>query len=811
MVKLNKIVLQGFKSFKNKTTILIGEGITSITGPNGSGKSNIIDAFSFVLGKNSAKALRADRMEDLIFKSDKSQSESAKVELEIDNSSGKIKVDDKILVISRKVNQQGQSIYRLNGKVETRQRILDLLREARISPDWLNIVGQGDVTKVLEMNPIERRLIIDELAGVAEFDEKKKKSEQELQKVEEILREQNLLLREREKLFQNISEEKKKVERFNELNNRLKKLKFSISKKKLDISTEKRNRFLEKEGEIEEKIRKIDSQIKDIDFDLEEKEKKVKELTENILIGSREVEVIEEQEKLKHEILSLESKIESNRREIDRLDRYLEQISEIERPKAIKFLSGKEGIVGTLGEIIKCDHKYKQAIDVALGAMRNDLIVDNFDRISSYVDYLKENKIGFARFLPLDKISSTIIEKPKRKGVIDIGINLVKFNRKFKKAVEYALGSTLVVDNLNNAKQFVNKYRIATLDGSLVERSGSVGGGYKEKVFNIDKVKEEIKNLEEENKKLGEELNFYKKKLDEVSKRREEMSSKYSGVGEEIKKVELEIKKLRDRRRKIYEQKLRLQNDLSNEKIKLARVETEIKNYQDELEEMEIFDEVEEGDIAELKERVIKCNSEISKLGPLNMRAIEEYDKYREEYENLKEKVEKIIEEKYAILKVINEIESKRKEKFMELFDMVNHNFKENYHKFTEGEGYIALEEPENIYSGLLIKAKPKGKRMLGIDSLSGGEKTITAIAFLLAIQRCKPSFFVLLDEIDATLDKDNTRKVIEVIREFSKEQQYIVITHNEGTITKSDQVYGVVSEDGISSVVGIRLKNQLR
>ncbi len=806
MVKLNKIVVQGFKSFKNKTTILIGNGITGITGANGSGKSNILDAFSFVLGKNSAKALRADKMEDLIYQSDKGQIESGKVELEIDNSEGEIKVDDKTLLISRRVNKQGQSTYRLNGKIETRQKIVDLLREARISPDGLNIVGQGDVTKVLEMNPQERRLIIDELAGLAEFDEKKKKSEQELHKVEEILKEQNLLLREREKMFQNISEEKRKVERFNELNEKLKKLKFSISKKKLDSATEKKNKLAEKEKEIEEKTKKIDEEIKQIDSQLEEQENKVKELTDNILGGSREVEVIEEQEKVKNEISSRENNIESNKREIDRLERYIEQLSEIEKPKAIKFLSDREGVLGTLNEALDCDDKYKQAIDAALGAMKNDLIVENFDKIDSYIQYLKDNKIGFARFLPLDKVQGNIIEKPKGEGVVDVGINLVKFNKKFKKAVEHALGSTLIVDNLENAKQFVNRYRIATLDGSLIERSGSVLGGYKEKTFNVNKVKEETKKVEEENKKLDEELKFYKKQLKEVTKKREEISNKYSGVGSEIKTVEDEIKKLRDKRRKIYERKLRLQNDLSNEKIKLARVETEIKNYQDELNEMELFDEVEEGEIPDLKDQISKHSSEINKLGPLNMKAVEQYDKYRDEYEKLKEKVEKIVEEKYAILKVVNEIENKRKEKFMELFNMINHEFKEIYHKFTEGEGHIALEEEDDIYSGLLIKAKPKGKRMLGIDSLSGGEKTITAIAFLLAIQRCKPSCFVLLDEIDAVLDKDNTKKVVDVVQYFSKEQQYVIITHNEVTVSKSDQIYGIVSENGVSSIVGIRL-----
>ncbi|HIE41283.1 MAG TPA: hypothetical protein EYP80_01320 [Candidatus Aenigmarchaeota archaeon] len=560
MVKLKKIVIQGFKSFKNKTAILIGDGITCITGANGSGKSNILDAFSFVLGKNSAKALRADKMEDLIFKSEKGGSESAKAELEIDNSGGEIKIDSKTIVISRKVNQQGQSTYRLNGKIETRQRILDLLREANISPDWLNIVAQGDVTKVLEMNPLERRLIIDELAGLAEFDEKKKKSEIELQKVEEILREQNLLLKEREKIFQNISEEKRKVEIFNELNEKIKRLKFSIAKKKLDTNLEKKKKLEGREKELEEKLNKIDNEINEIDIKIEENENKVSELTKNILVGSKEIEIIEEQEKVKSEILNKESRIESNKKEIKRLNRYIEQLSEIERPKAIKFLLEKKGVLGTIDKIVKCDNKYKQAIDSALGAMRNDLVVESFDKINFYIKYLKENKLGIARFLPLDKIQSIVIEKPQGDGIIDIALNLVKFDNKFRKVVEYVLGSTLVIDNLRYAEKFVNKYRIVTLDGTLIERSGSVLGGYKEQ-FNVNKIHEEMKNLEEENKKLENEIRKLKEKFKEISRRREEISFKYGGVGEEIKTIENEIKILREKRRKIYERKLRLQND----------------------------------------------------------------------------------------------------------------------------------------------------------------------------------------------------------------------------------------------------------
>ena len=809
MVKLTKLTLQSFKSFKNKTTLLIGDGITCIAGSNGSGKSNILDSFLFVLGRNSAKALRADRMEDLIYKSERGPAENAKIILELDNKDRTIKLEEDIVTIERKVNQQGQSTFRLNNKIETRQRILDLLIEARISPDGLNIVAQGDVTRVLEMTPVERRTIIDDLAGLAEFDDKKKKSETELQKVDEILKEQQLLLREREKIFQNISEEKRKVEIYNGLNEKIKRIKFSISKIKLDESLKKMNLINEKVNDFKERLTKIDEEVRETDTKIEEEENKIKDLTKDIFKGSEEVKIIEEQEKLKGEITKTENKIDSNNREKERLEKYIAQVEEIEKPKAVKFLLKKDGILGTVEQVINCDSKYKPAIDIALSSTKNNLIVNSFDKIEFYINYLKENKIGRAKFLPIDKIGRPVIDAPSGKGVIDIALNLVKFDEKFRKVVEYALGSTLVVDTLENAKPFLNTYRISTLDGSIIEKTGSVFGGYKEKGFNLNKIKEEIKTLEEENKKLKQDFNDLNKKLEEVILKRQEASNEYAGIGEDAKEKEDALKKIREKRRKLYERKLRLQSQLSDENIKIARLDVEIKNYQQELEELEIFDEIEEGTISELKDRLSSYTHEISKLGLLNMKSVREFDRYRTEYEDLKEKVEKIIEEKYSILKVIEELESRRKGKFMQLFNSVNEEFKEIYSKFTGGEGYLILEENEDIYSGLLIKARPQGKRLLGIDSLSGGEKTMTAIAFLLAIQRCKPSCFVLLDEIDAALDNENTKKIIDVVKEFSKEQQFIIITHNEVTIAQSNQVYGIVSENGISSIVGIKINRK--
>ena len=122
------------------------------------------------------------------------------------------------------------------------------------------------------------------------------------------------------------------------------------------------------------------------------------------------------------------------------------------------------------------------------------------------------------------------------------------------------------------------------------------------------------------------------------------------------------------------------------------------------------------------------------------------------------------------------------------------------------GTGNIRLEGENDIDSGLIIEASPEGKRVLNLDSMSGGEKTLTSLAFLFAIMQHYSAPFYILDEVDAALDKPNTKKIIDMIKKHSKENQFIVITHNDTTIQEADQVFGVSMEDGVSKVFGIKM-----
>ncbi len=116
------------------------------------------------------------------------------------------------------------------------------------------------------------------------------------------------------------------------------------------------------------------------------------------------------------------------------------------------------------------------------------------------------------------------------------------------------------------------------------------------------------------------------------------------------------------------------------------------------------------------------------------------------------------------------------------------------------------MEIEDNIDSGLIIEASPEGKKILNLDSMSGGEKTLTSLAFLFAIMQHYSSPFYVLDEVDAALDKANTRKIVNLVKKYSNETQFIVITHNDFTIQEADKVFGVSMESGVSKIFGIEM-----
>jgi len=827
--RITKISLHGFKSFRRRVAVPFFPGFNVFCGPNGVGKSNILDAISFVIGGTSTKALRAGRLYELIYhgNGDASPCDYASVTLWLDNSDKLFPFETPEIAIKRKINKKGMSIFKINGKTTTREKVVELLSSARINPDGYNIIMQGDVSQVIEMNPQERRGIIDEISGIAQYNEKKEKAQRNLDVVGEKLKEVEIILTERLERLQELETDRNTALKYKELREKLVRLEASLAYKKFQIEQEKYDNLEEEVKKCETEIQTVEDDIRNIDRTIETKEKRKREITEVILIRSREAGIIEEIEDVKSKIIRNKDRIESDEREIERINKTIERLTAFQERKPVLFKRGvkaildlkNSGVFGTVSDLIKVSNEYQTAIEVAGGSRLQNLIVKDTKIATECIDYLKREKIGRATFLPINRIRArglgpeqkTLLKKP---GVVGLITNLIKFDSKYSPAIQYIFGDTIIVENLGVARQLgIGNVRMVTLDGDLVEKSGAMIGGYYQKKdevsggldFGTQEYENNKKELEEEINFLRIEIGQLNKKLDELRASKEVESKEVVDLENERMKIDEELAKVALMRKELYNKRLESQTRINRLKINNARKEAELNNLKIEVEKYKDIEYIDEKP-ATLEFQIQEATSILNSLGLVNMKAIEEYDAFKGEFDELKHKYDQIKNERQAIIDMIEKIEGKKKEVFYECLRAIDNNFREAFREMANGTSSIELENPLDIESGLLIQANPAGKNMLNLDAMSGGEKALTALAFLFSVQKYKPAPFYVLDEVDAALDKVNTKRVVEMIKKLSEKEQFIVITHNDYTIKQGDRVYGISMEGGESKILGLDL-----
>ena len=231
-------------------------------------------------------------------------------------------------------------------------------------------------------------------------------------------------------------------------------------------------------------------------------------------------------------------------------------------------------------------------------------------------------------------------------------------------------------------------------------------------------------------------------------------------------------------------------------------MEEEFKQYV----EVELYTNKNEED---LKKEIWEFERMVQRLGNVNLKALEIYEKVEQEYTALVEKKNSLLKEKDEIFVMMNEIETKKKELFMNTFTIVNQQFQNMFVALsTKGQAFLEVENEGDIFSaGVSIKVRITGKKFMDIRSLSGGEKTMTALAFIFAIQEHDPASFYVFDEVDAALDKMNSDTLAKLIRKYSEKAQYIIISHNDGIIAEADTLYGVsMTADNMSKVVSLKV-----
>ncbi|WMN07031.1 chromosome segregation protein SMC [Marivirga arenosa] len=296
-----------------------------------------------------------------------------------------------------------------------------------------------------------------------------------------------------------------------------------------------------------------------------------------------------------------------------------------------------------------------------------------------------------------------------------------------------------------------------------------------------------------------------------------EIEKEYYNARGQIDEIEKQSRNIQRNKEQVDEFVMQLQNNLNETKLDLSSIKERLSvEFDIDLDKMMASEEDEEEQnsdesVEDLRAAVNKLKERMDRIGPINPMAMEAYEEIKERNDFILSQREDLRNAKESLLNTITEIDEVARTNFIEAYEKIKENFQKVFRTlFThEDECDLQLSDPDNpLESKIEIMAKPKGKRPLTINQLSGGEKTLTATSLLFAIYLLKPAPFCIFDEVDAPLDDANIDKFNNIIREFSKESQFIIVTHNKRTMSSTDVIYGVTMvELGISRVVPVDLR----
>ncbi|MCI5855934.1 MAG: chromosome segregation protein SMC [Agathobacter sp.] len=352
-------------------------------------------------------------------------------------------------------------------------------------------------------------------------------------------------------------------------------------------------------------------------------------------------------------------------------------------------------------------------------------------------------------------------------------------------------------ENLERIDREIEKYDLER--ESLVENAVAAKEDVQKKQHDIEEIQKTILACDDSAVNL-------EKELKENQEKKEAMSAEYRGffqkqeeISERKNSLDKEIFRLNAQREKLKEADEYQTNYMWEEYELTPHAAEELRNDKYE-------------DLSSLKKMITEVKDEIRRLGDVNVNAIEEYKEISERYSQMKTQHDDLIEAEETLMQLIAELDEGMRKQFTEKFAEIQREFDKSFKQlFGGGHGTLELVEDEDILEcGIRIIAQPPGKKLQNMMQLSGGEKALTAIALLFAIQALKPSPFCLLDEIEAALDDSNVGRFAGYLNKLTKNTQFIVITHRRGTMTAADRLYGItMQEKGVSTLVSVNLIDQ--
>jgi chromosome segregation protein len=326
---------------------------------------------------------------------------------------------------------------------------------------------------------------------------------------------------------------------------------------------------------------------------------------------------------------------------------------------------------------------------------------------------------------------------------------------------------------------------------ALEERVNALQSDVTEKEQNFEKLKTEREKIDEAVKDKRVRQLELKEHLRNLRFRHEEIRDEQTGNEKAVYRLQTE--------------QSRLETDL----IGLTAELNELADASEEMAKRSKERELTYKEIDAFDDKVKEFERELDVLGPVNLKALTDYDIEKDQYEEIVDKKTRLEEEHKEILAFMEEIEAEKTRKFLQVFNDIADNFAKVFAKLSPGgEATLMLENPEHpLMGGITVRSKPRGKELVTLDAMSGGEKTITGLALIFAIQMYNPASFYVFDEIDAALDDVNAHNVALLIAEMAKSSQFIVVSLRTTTVRKADLLVGVSNQDGISRIVKLDLE----
>ena len=807
-MKFKNLEMTGFKSFNEKTTVLIEKGLTGIVGPNGCGKSNIVEALRWCMGENSAKSLRGSGMEDVIFSgtSNRPSKNISEVALLLDNKekSGPAQYKEFAEIsVKRKIEKDKGSKYYINDREVRARDVQTFFADLSTGAHSPSLISQGRIGQLVIAKPIERKSILEEAAGISGIHARRQEAETRLNAAENNLKRADELKKQQQKQLDNLKKQAEEATRYKEISNEIKKIEAGLYFLKIKDIEKDKKQILEKLSELDDEISAINIDYNHNNTLLEEENKKLAPLRD------KKIESLATLQKLNLDMSNLveeESRVKSLQEKLEKSNKTVD--SDLEREKSIsldadlnekRISKEKEELLNTEKKLFDVEASASSELRSSKTNLENlqNQLNKMLDKIEEDIDKDKKlNKDTFRKLKMLVQQITLSQEEYAEKFGKNKSIESDSIKRKERiKNIDVELenwrnlktNSEKMISELKNRKSKIqfeisenqkNPERIATSKGQNLQN-----------LENIKKRNEEIKN----------ELTEAEKKYNYINENLREIQIKLTDLKENKARNEATVEGIENRKKDLL---YSIKNELNIENESSILSQSDLSNI-----EIENFPTIEEQ-----SEKVEKTKKQRESLGSVNLRADEETKKYEIEIKKMEDDRADLYSAIVKLKSSIDELNQKGRERLLEAYTKVNRKFNEVYTKlFNGGTAKIELVNSDDpLEAGLEMYVSPPGKRLQSITLLSGGEQALTALSLIFAVFLVNPSPICVLDEVDAPLDDANVTRFCGLLDELTKitNTKFIIITHHALTMSRMDRLYGVtMAEQGVSQLVSVNLQ----